>query len=87
MPSHRKLEATENGWSDWIQPATPEHEGQAHRMSCCDCGLVHEVEVRVYEDRIQWRMRRHNRATAAIRAHDRRRAAAQSHTRQEERDA
>lgn len=67
-PRHR---AGDDGWSDWVQPVTIEHENRAYRMACCDCGLVHEVDARVHEGRVQWRMRRHNRATAAVRAHDR----------------
>lgn len=30
-------------WSEWQQPIM-----KGYRMECCDCGLVHEVEFRVF---------------------------------------
>lgn len=30
-------------WSDWQQPIM-----KGYRMTCCDCGLEHEVEFRVF---------------------------------------
>lgn len=32
------------GWSDWQLPVM-----RGYRMACCDCGLVHELEFRVYK--------------------------------------
>lgn len=31
----------DDGWCDWVQPAM-----SGYRMSCCDCGLVHNMEFR-----------------------------------------
>jgi hypothetical protein len=31
----------EDGWCDWVHPLP------GYLMKCCDCGLVHEVEVAV----------------------------------------
>ena len=32
-----------DGWSVWVQPTM-----RGYQMKCCDCGLVHEVEFRVF---------------------------------------
>ena len=39
------------------------------RIACCDCGLAHDYEFRIVEGRVQYRIRRNNRATAQIRRH------------------
>lgn len=31
-------------WSDWQQPIM-----DGYRMQCCDCGLIHEIQFRVYK--------------------------------------
>lgn len=49
---------------EWVQPVE-----QGYKMACCDCGLVHNVEFRVYEGRVQWRMFRNARSTAMVRRH------------------
>lgn len=48
--------------NEWVQPVR-----RGYRMMCCDCGLVHELDFRVMKRRIQFRVRRNNRATAAAR--------------------
>lgn len=48
--------------NEWILPIR-----RGYRMMCCDCGLVHELDFRVVKRRIQFRVRRNNRATAAAR--------------------
>jgi hypothetical protein len=48
--------------NEWIQPVR-----EGYRAACCDCGLVHEVDFRVVKGRAQFRVRRNNRATAAMR--------------------
>lgn len=57
-----------DGWTDWIQPRM-----RSYRMSCCDCGLVHELQFRVVAcgrgHKVIFRARRHERATAAVRRH------------------
>ena len=30
-----------DGWTDWIHPLP------GYRMQCCDCGLIHRLELRV----------------------------------------
>lgn len=50
-----------DGWTDWIRPA------QGYRMGCCDCGLVHEMEFRVSGEKVEFRAKRHARATAVKR--------------------
>ena len=37
------MHADEDGWSEWIHP-TP-----GYLMKCCDCGLVHEMQVAISE--------------------------------------
>lgn len=55
---------TPNGWTEWVQPVK-----KGYRAACCDCGLVHEVEFRVYKPtgKIQFRVRRHDRQTSLAR--------------------
>ncbi len=48
----------------WIQPVRRDY-----KMACCDCGLVHTMEFRVYNTRMQFRAWRDNRATGQIRRH------------------
>mgnify|MGYP001581134559 CR=1 FL=1 len=48
----------------WVQPV---HRG--YKMACCDCGLVHIVDFRVWNGRVQFRVARNNRSTALMRRH------------------
>lgn len=50
---------TEN---EWVQPIK-----QGYGMACCDCHLVHRLDFRVVDGRVQLRARRDNRATAQLR--------------------
>jgi len=47
---------------EWVQPVR-----RGYRLACCDCGLVHRVDFRIRRRRVQFRVYRHNRATAQIR--------------------
>ena len=49
---------------EWIQPIT-----KNYKMACCDCGLVHELDFRIHEGRIQFRARRSERSTGQKRRH------------------
>lgn len=49
---------------EWVQPIR-----KGYKMACCDCGLVHVLDFRVHRGRVQFRVFRNNRATAAIRRH------------------
>jgi len=40
---------------------------RGYRMMCCDCGLVHEMDFRVKDGRIEFRVFRDNRATGQAR--------------------
>lgn len=84
MAKFKKIEALEDGWSDWEFP-----QMQGYKMACCDCGLVHDMDFRVvktkklqdgsYEAeeiaddsfRVLIRAKRNNRSTAQIRRHER----------------
>ena len=46
---------------EWFQPAAK------YRMACCDCGLVHRMEFRVINGKIQFRAWRDRKATKARR--------------------
>jgi len=48
---------------EWVQPS------DFYKFACCDCGLVHKVEFRIHEKRIQFRMWRNSCATAQLRKH------------------
>lgn len=57
--------------NEWI---TPVHDG--YKMACCDCGLVHVMDFRVFKDSkgrlsVKFRARRNNRSTAMMRRHGR----------------
>ncbi len=47
---------------EWIQPIR-----RGYKLACCDCGLVHVMDVRVHRGRVQFRVFRHNRATGQMR--------------------
>jgi hypothetical protein len=47
---------------EWVQPVR-----RGYKMACCDCSLVHRVDFRVVNGRVQFRAYRDNRATAAKR--------------------
>jgi len=42
--SCKPVAVMEDGWSEWIHPSP------GFRMECCDCGLVHELHVRIGKD-------------------------------------
>lgn len=48
---------------DWVEP-TPQ---RGHKMRCCDCSLIHVMDFRVKNGKVQFRPRRDKRATAAAR--------------------
>lgn len=62
MTAHDRPKTNAAGWTDWIQPVR-----KGYRMSCCDCGLVHDFDFRVVAGRVRFRARRNTRSTAAVR--------------------
>lgn len=48
----------------WVQPVP-----RGYKLACCDCGLVHLMDFRVYQGRAQFRAFRANRSTGQIRRH------------------
>ena len=49
---------------EWVQPVE-----EGYKMQCCDCGLVHQIDFRIVDGRVQFRVRRDNRATGQVRRH------------------
>jgi hypothetical protein len=49
----------------WVQPVR-----KGYKLCCCDCGLVHKMDFRIFGGRAQFRVFRDNRATAAVRRED-----------------
>ena len=47
---------------EWVQPVR-----RGYKMACCDCGLVHKVDFRIYQGRVQFRAFRDNRSTGQMR--------------------
>jgi len=47
---------------EWIQPIK-----KGYRLRCCDCGLVHSIDFRIKNKKIQFRVCRDNRATGQVR--------------------
>jgi hypothetical protein len=50
---------------EWIQPL----RRRGFKMGCCDCGLVHTVDFRVRDGKIQIRAERDSKATGGKRRH------------------
>lgn len=48
--------------NEWVQPVK-----RNYKLACCDCGLVHEMDFRIYRGRVQFRARRANASTALMR--------------------
>lgn len=44
---------------EWIEPKPQ----RGHKITCCDCGLVHKINFRVVGGRVQFQAFRDNRAT------------------------
>lgn len=47
---------------EWFQPVK-----RGYKMACCDCGLVHILNFRIKDGRVQFQAFRDNRATGAVR--------------------
>lgn len=52
---------------EWVRP-TP----TGYRHACCDCGLVHRMDFRVDDGRVEFRVFPAPRSTAQVRRHMRR---------------
>lgn len=64
MARFKAVKGGEDGWCEWQQPIR-----KGYKMACCDCGLVHTMEFRIYRGRIQMRAKRNERSTAQMRRH------------------
>ncbi len=62
------LSALATGKSRWITPIRV-----GYLMQCCDCALVHVCKFRINRGRIQFRVSRDNRKTAACRREEHKR--------------
>jgi len=38
------VDVMDDGWSEWIHPLP------GYLMQCCDCGLIHEMQVAIGQD-------------------------------------
>jgi hypothetical protein len=45
---------------EWFEPKPQ----RGHKMACCDCGLIHTMNFRVKDGKVQIQATRDNRATA-----------------------
>ena len=64
MPKFRQEIEGDDGWTDWIHPLG------GYKISCCDCGLVHDLEFRLDDNhRLNFRARRNPRSTGQVRRH------------------
>ena len=43
------------------------------QLRCCDCGLIHTIQLRLRKTRIAWRFWLDKRSTAQVRRHKRQR--------------
>ena len=46
----------------WIQPVD-----KGYKLCCCDCGLVHSIDFRIKDGRVQFRVFRAPRSTGQVR--------------------
>lgn len=49
---------------EWIRPVR-----RGYMLACCDCGLVHRVNFRIKDGRVELQVFRANRSTAMMRRH------------------
>lgn len=49
-------------YGEWTRPRM-----KNFREQCCDCSLIHRLDFRIVDDRVEFRTRRDDRATAAAR--------------------
>lgn len=47
---------------EWVQPVR-----RGYKLACCDCGLVHTMDFRIYKGRVQFRADRNERSTGQMR--------------------
>ena len=57
----KRFPAVKDG--EWVQPVR-----RGYLVACCDCGLVHRMNFRIYGGRVQFQAWRHPRSTGALRA-------------------
>jgi hypothetical protein len=50
-------------YGEWTRPRM-----RNFREQCCDCGLIHRLDFRIVDGRVEFRTRRDDRATAARRS-------------------
>lgn len=48
--------------NEWVQPVR-----RNYKLACCDCGLVHKLDFRIHNGRVQFRARRARASTALMR--------------------
>ena len=46
-------------WEPWRKIETTAGE----QIGCCDCGLTHDIDVRLIDGVLKWRWRRNEKAT------------------------
>ena len=58
MTRYSQQDAGEDGWSVWFVPIMT-----GYKLACCDCGLVHDVDLQVFrahgmsDDGMTWEAR------------------------------
>ncbi len=48
---------------EWVRPNM-----EGYRLRCCDCGLVHVLNFRIINKKVEFQAFRNNRATGQIRS-------------------
>jgi hypothetical protein len=67
MTKYTKHTVGDDGFTEWFNPMP------LWKVSCCDCGLVHDIELKIKNKRILIRAKRNYRATGQKRRHMNRR--------------
>jgi hypothetical protein len=49
-------------YGEWTRPRK-----KNFREQCCDCGLIHRLDFRIVDSKVEFRTRRDDRATSAAR--------------------
>lgn len=53
---------------EWVQPVR-----RGYKLACCDCSLVHRLDFRIHNGRVQFRAFRDDRCTGQQRRRERER--------------
>jgi hypothetical protein len=57
------------GWIDGASGKWEEIKGLPLHLACCDCGLVHEISLKIVKGKLYFMLKRNERETKKMRKH------------------